>query len=169
MEKVFDIREAPSYISRFQQDSLKALRFVPDPLIGSQEWWQAIDDGMIERVVMQGWITSVTWGAMGDTPEFEITDESGRSRRCHRYGDHTRYVKGLAARVTWLRLKVFPINLQHVPPEERADLMAREIDLLCESISIEESERRSEKSAPGPSGVLERNSLEALEVTDRAD
>src|SRR4051812_41828203 len=72
----------------------------PEPhVVATKSWWQAIETGDLPTHTVEGKISRVWWGSMGDYPEFEITTTTGDSVQWTREGDHTRYVEGLRARV----------------------------------------------------------------------
>jgi hypothetical protein len=112
-------------------------------LVGTPEWWRAIQDGTLARTVITGTISRVYWGSMGDWPECEVTADDGTKTTWTREGDLTRYVKGLRARITFVQ---HPWKV----PDQPGLGAASQIVLTVE---IEDSERRSDPRAPGPGGI----------------
>lgn len=154
MIQVYNIHKDPGNIEMLRRATEEngGYGFHPVPyLIGTEEWWDAVNAGEVPRKVVNGMVSSVCWGAMGDYPSFTVTGD-GDSCTSRRFGDVTRYVIGLKARVTLLRMKA-----RH--PDAK--------DSIVESILLEDSPRRTERRRPGPEGVLSRGSTQALEVEPR--
>jgi hypothetical protein len=68
-------------------------------LVGTAEWWRAIDQGQLSRIELEGTIAGVYWGSMGDWPEFELLSDDGTRSGWTREGDLARYVEGLRVRL----------------------------------------------------------------------
>jgi hypothetical protein len=117
----------------------------PKPaLVGTPEWWQAIEHGQLPANPLEGTISNVYWGSMGDWPEFEVLVPDGTRSRWTREGDVSRYVEGLGVRLT------FVLHPWKVPKDELGLGDASKIVL---QIDIEASDKRSDPRAPGPGGV----------------
>jgi hypothetical protein len=118
-------------------------------LVGTPEWWRAIEDGRLPASEIQGTISNVYWGSMGDWPEFEVLAADGSKSRWTREGDVSRYVEGIRVRLT------FVLHPWKVPKETHGLGEASKIVLR---IDVEQSERRSDPRAPGPGGIGMRKS-----------
>jgi hypothetical protein len=116
----------------------------PDPhLVGSDEWWAAVESGQIRRVVVVGAIARVFWGSMGDWAMFTIEPgDGGDATDWTREGDYTRYAVGLAVRLTYVieRFK------DTVPLARLGDASTR----LVITIDLEQSDQRSPADVAGP-------------------
>jgi hypothetical protein len=100
---VYDIRHDAERVRQIQEATLNRPGFglVPEPaLFGSDEWWQAIDDGRVTATVEEGVVGVVRWGSMGDWPVWRFRSADGTESEWTREGDYTRYVEGLPARIT---------------------------------------------------------------------
>ncbi len=115
---------------------------------GTEGWWERFLRGDFEMETIDGTITSVHWGAMGDCPGFEMTSDDGVSFRRRRLGDITRYVVGLRARAVFV---IEPPDPERLRPE------------LAE-FYLEDSDRRTERHGPGPEWLYQRGHRNALEV-----
>lgn len=116
----------------------------PEPaLVGTPEWWKAIDQGRLPRRVTEGTMSRVYWGSMGDWPEFEMTSADGLRSTWTREGDIARFVEGLRVRVT------HTLHPWKVPKEP---ILGAESKIVLR-IEVEASERRSDPRAPGLGGV----------------
>lgn len=69
--RVYSFEQDTARIEAMQKQSLGAtnsgLSTAP-ALVGTPEWWQATQDGSLERRVVSGIISKVYWGSMGDWP-----------------------------------------------------------------------------------------------------
>jgi hypothetical protein len=103
----YDLRQDLAYVRQVQDASSTrpGYGFPTTPyLFGSDAWWAAVDAGAIERRSVDGVITAVYWGSMGDWPEFRMSTPEGYERTWTRQGDLTRYVEGLRVRVDYVTL-----------------------------------------------------------------
>lgn len=102
-DTVFDIRNEAEMVRHIQRATLETedYGFLPEPaLFGSPEWWAAVADGRVSTHTREGIVADVRWESMGDWPAWTFRDHDGRESRWTREGDPTRYVDGLAARIT---------------------------------------------------------------------
>lgn len=139
-------QDTAAYVAAMQKASLDTSNFglSPSPaLVGTPEWWRAANDGTLVRTVVNGTISRVYWGSMGDWPEYELTADDGSKSTWTREGDFARYVEGLRARITFV---LHPWKV----PDQHGLGPASEVVLTVE---IEESDRRSDPHAPGPGGI----------------
>jgi len=143
MIRLYDFRDQHAKIAAMQLVSQTGDGGLePDPLVGSDDWWQRIADGSMPVVRLDGSITRVYWASMADWPEFEIRDASGEARSLTREGDARRYVEGLAVRVEY-------VEHPRKPSSHRLGTHSRVI--LGEW--VEQSLARSAGIAPGPGGA----------------
>jgi hypothetical protein len=89
---IYDLRADAERVRQVQDASLNrpGYGFPTTPyLFGSAEWWSAIDSGAIERRRVDGIISAVYWGSIGDWPEFRLRPDRwvganmDARRRCH--------------------------------------------------------------------------------------
>jgi len=111
-------------------------------LVGTPDWWLAIDRGQLPRFELQGTVNRVYWGSMGDWPEFELLADGGTSTTWTREGDPSRFVEGLRIRLLYT---LHPWKMPKRLLGDGAKIVLR--------IELEQSDRRSDPRAPGPGGV----------------
>ena len=142
---VYDLRDQERLIAQMQETSLSPRQdagLAPDPLVGSDAWWSAIEGGEMARQVSEGVITRVYWGSMADWPEFELRDATGDLASWTREGNPRRYVEGLRARVEFV---------EHPWKNEHTGLGTHSQIKL--GVWVERSDGRSSGIAPGPGGA----------------
>ncbi|RMH25380.1 MAG: hypothetical protein D6692_11335 [Planctomycetota bacterium] len=132
--KVYDLAEDEETIRLVQQATLNTEDFglVPEvALFGSDEWWQAIQEGRIPSHALHGVISRVFMSGHGDWPEFEL-EAAGEKSRWTRLGPDDLYRVGNEVRVEyvlqkakkhWLGsreqkqvLRIFVKSVEQVPP-----------------------------------------------------
>lgn len=113
-------------------------------LVGTREWWRAIEEGQLPRHVLEGSVCKVYWGSMGDWPEFELVAADGTQSRWTREGDITRYVEGLRVRLTY--------TCHPWKKPKPSDGLGNESHIVLR-VDLESSDRRSDPRAPGPGGA----------------
>ncbi len=152
--EVYNLRNDPKRIEGLQAATMGSTGFglKPEPhLVGSEPWWESIQTGDLPTFEATGQISRVRWGSMGDWPEFDLSSDDGEITTWTREGDHTRFVKGLFARVRYV--------LQHSKDETPfASALGHERKLVL-SLEVEDSPLRSEARAPGPFKVGEATTL----------
>ena len=168
MVRLYDLRDQRDLIAAMQRTSLEAsdMGLAPDPLVGSDRWWEQV--GTDERPLHQvdGTITRAYWASMADWPEFEISDSEGARTTWTAEGDRRRLVPGLRARVEYVRHPWKSPSRHHVDEDHSQVVIG---------IWVEDSARRIDGVAPGPGGAgyaLDRRFGEAvhyLRVRSRAD
>jgi hypothetical protein len=139
---IYRFRDDTKRVQNIQKATLERPGYgiFPDPaLLGSAEWWQAIEDGTLHLHLAVGTITSVLWGSMGDWPEFRMTDAHGEVLQWTREGDITRYVEGLEVQVAYV--------LQRHKPD--APILSTEPAKTIIEIMVEDSPLRSRGFGPG--------------------
>ena len=152
MTCVYSLQERPHELAFYDKssDGPETGYLLPYPM-ESRSFWAAVENGEIPSITHEGYITSVHWGAMGYSPGFELTTDDGKIFQASRRGENfDKFVKGLRAKVRFLLLQT-KSNGTTSP-------------CLCE-VHLEESPRRTERRAPGPTGVLERKTTQAAEVS----
>lgn len=144
---VYDFASDERMIAAMQAASLGPSDFgvaTKPAVVGTPEWWLAIEQGRLPKHVLEGKIAAVYWASMGDWPEFELVAPGGVSSRWTREGDVSRYVEGLRVRVSWtLHPWKRPKPSTGLGAESRITLQ----------IELEPSDRRSDPRAPGPGGI----------------
>ena len=144
--RIYSFEQDQARIEAMQQASLGPTNFgvsLSPALVGTPEWCRATEDGVLTRSVISGTISRVYWGSMGDVAECEVTSIDGSKSAWLRDGDITRYVEGLQARFA------FVLHPWKVPNQHGLGGFAK----IVLTIEIEESERRSDRHAPGPRGI----------------
>jgi len=145
MVRLYDFRDQPDKIARMQDVSLDdtdGMGLAPEPLVGSAAWWDQLRSAVLPVVRLDGTITRAYWGSMGDWPEFELRDASGKASTWTREGDLRRFAEGLKVRIEYV---------EH--PRKRRDgpLSARSQIVLGQW--VEDSPLRVSGIAPGPGGA----------------
>jgi hypothetical protein len=144
---VYDFASDRQRIDTMQKATLGPTDFGVSPkpaLVGSPEWWRAIEQGQLARVEVEGKISRVYWGSMGDWPEFELLTEDGTQSRWTREGDLTRYVEGLRIRLSYT-LHPWKVAKDSLGLGDASKIVLR--------IDLEQSDKRSDPRAPGPGGA----------------
>jgi hypothetical protein len=145
--KIYSFEQDQTRIDAMRKASLSATDFGVSSLpalVGTPEWWRAIQDGSLSRMIVSGTISRVYWGSMGDWPECEVTSDDGSKSTWTREGDITRYVEGLQMRIIYVLhpWKVSDQECRHGGPSK-----------IVLTVEIEDSDRRSDPQAPGPGGI----------------
>lgn len=86
--EVYNLANHPEQIRKIQHATLhtKDYGLVPEHgLFGSPEWWEAVRNGTIPTVHIEGIISRVYMGSMNDWPEFEL-DAGGQKTTWTRAG-----------------------------------------------------------------------------------
>jgi len=143
---IYEFASDERTIRAMQQATLGRTHFgvsAKPALVGTPEWWRAIEEGRLPRHELEGTISKVYWGSMGDWPEFEMVTAEGAQSRWTRVGDISRYVEGLRVRLT------YTLHPWKVPRKSMGLGSESKIVLRVE---LEPSDRRSSARAPGPGG-----------------
>lgn len=146
---VYDLHDDSTKVAAVQEATLHRAGYglEPEPaLIGTTEWWEAIEEGRVRSHVVEGVVSAVRWGSMGDWPVWRLRTEDGSESEWTREGDYTRYVEGLAARVTYAIVNFKPDapTVQMGRPREHNFVI---------KIELQASELRSDPHVPGPFGI----------------
>lgn len=160
---VYDLRHDAKRIDQIQHATLKTADYglEPEPaLFGSEDWWTGVADGRVETHTREGHVSEVRWESMGDWPGWTFTAEDGAESRWTREGDYTRYVEGLAGRITWAVVSHKKTNIKGLAGTSPIHNMLIRVDL-------EASEQRSEKEAPGPFAIMEQMEQERAQQKRR--
>ena len=107
--EVYDLlqdRETVALIQKASQQTAD-FGFIPEVAVfGTDEWWDAVENGRIERHAIEGVITRLYMSGHGDWPEFEV--QSGNEvTRWTRLGNQNVYRVGKLIRIEYVlqRLK----------------------------------------------------------------
>lgn len=114
----------------------------PDPLVGSEEWWTAVEDGTLHGATARGRVRRPVWSSMADYPTFELEADDGRVSSWTREGDIRRYAPGIDIAVSYV-----------LHPYEEPDLMPDGPSRIVTRVEIADSEQRVSAIAPGPGGA----------------
>ena len=142
LTSIYRLRDDAKRVRDIQKATLERPGYgiVPEPaLLGSNEWWQAIEDGTLHVHSAEGTITSVLWGSMGDWPEFRMTVANGEVLQWTRVGDVTRYVEGLEVQVTY-------VVQRH---KSDAPILSAKPARIVIEVMVEDSPLRSRGFGPG--------------------
>jgi hypothetical protein len=105
---VYDLNEDSETIQLVQKATLETDHFglIPEvALFGTPEWWEAIRDGRIAKVVVEGRIRRLLSSGHKDWPEFEIEEKSGAVSRWTLVGNTDSYREGSRARIEYVMQK----------------------------------------------------------------
>jgi hypothetical protein len=143
-ELVYDLAADPDRIEASQHNTLTTDGgLAPEPaLLGSEEWWAAIDRGDLPTHRVDDEITRVYWASMNDWPEFEVGH--GSKKAWTRMGDSTRYVPGLRVRLDYVVMRF------------RSPTPTPEMEIVLKTW-VEKSRLRSCDIGPGPGNVAFRD------------
>ena len=143
MDLVYSLRTDAVKIRQIQEASLHRVDagLVQDPaLFGSDAWWNAIDNGVLETHPLQGKVTAVYWGSMRDWPMFSLRGPEDEETSWTREGDISKYLPGLRCELSYVlqapKKQHFPDRIEH--------------HKIVLEIRLEESRLRSLDVAPGP-------------------
>lgn len=147
MIRVYELSLDIDRVRQMQEASLtrRDVGLAPAPLIGSPEWWHAVETGARPTQVLAGEITRVYWGSMADWPEFAII-ANGEETSWTREGEIRRYVDGLHAQLAYVE---HPLK----EAAREAGWLTGPMSKVVLSIDVEESSRRASGIAPGPGGM----------------
>jgi hypothetical protein len=148
VDLVYNLRDDKVHVRHMQEATKNRpdVGLAPIPaLVGSRRWWRAVNSGRYPSATLEGSISKVYWGSMGDWPMFTLRAKDGETTDWTREGDHTRYVEGLAVRLQY----VVQRYKDSVPDASLAG--SRETKLVIRTW-IEPSALRSEARGPGPFG-----------------
>jgi len=108
--KVYDLAEDHETIRQGQEATQTSEFFGAEPeiaLIGTDEWWQAIEEGQMARHTICGVISRVYMAGHGDWPEFEV-DVLGEKSRWTRLGPDELYRIGNEVKIEYISEKLKP-------------------------------------------------------------
>jgi hypothetical protein len=145
---VYDLRENAKFVQDVQHATLtsKESGILPEPaLFGTAEWWDAVADGRVESHTVTGSVSDVRWESMGDWPGWTFRSDDGAESRWTREGDHTRYVKGLAARISF-------VVVSWKPESQLVRLGESPWHNMLIRVDLEDSPLRSAAHGRGPFG-----------------
>ncbi len=97
MTKIYDLLDDKRTIKLIQDATLNTKDFGLKPehgLFGSEEWWEAIENGTIPKKVLEGVISRVYMSGHNDFPEFEVSARDGSKTSWERQGYDKYYVVG---------------------------------------------------------------------------
>ena len=107
MMKIYDLRDDKRTVELIQNATLNMREFGLQPdhgLFGSQEWWEAVEQGVIPKKITEGVISRVYMSGHNDFAEFEVT--SGTQKKSwERKGDDKYYVVGRKVRIIYVMQK----------------------------------------------------------------
>ncbi len=103
--KVYDLKEDKEKIALIQNATLNtdyAGLKMEHGLFGTEEWWQAIEQGLFPKKVIEGTISRVYMSGQGSNyPEFEIESIDGKTQWT-REGDERYFIVGKKVRLTYI-------------------------------------------------------------------
>jgi len=104
MTRIYDLARDHELVEKVQRATLTTSDFglVPEiALYGSEAWWQAIEDGRIQRHVLDGVVCDVFTSGESNWPQIEI-DCDGQKSIWTRFGDPEVYAIGQRIRITYV-------------------------------------------------------------------
>lgn len=104
LEKIYGLHEDKQHIKDVQEATLNTEEFGLKPthgLFGTKEWREAIENGLIKKVVLEGVISRVYMSGHNDFPEFELSSRHGKTS-WQRLGNDEAYVVGRRAKVIYV-------------------------------------------------------------------
>ena len=110
MRKVYDLREDRRIIELIQDATLNTEDYgilSDHGLVGSDDWWRAIERGELPVHSVEGIITNVYMAGHNDWPEFEVDGGNGKIQ-WERLGDDSEYVVGKPVRVEYVAARPKP-------------------------------------------------------------
>ena len=117
--KVYDLKKDNEYIELVQQATLRrndAGLKTEYGLFGSDEWWNAVDKGFIQKIQVEGKITNINMGGHNDFPEFELTTDNNEKTSWARRGADDFFKIGKRAKIIYVMQK-FKKPLPKLPKE----------------------------------------------------
>lgn len=160
--------ELIAHVQKASLDSSSTLGLSPEPLVGSEEWWDEIASDRRPIRWIEGVIDSVWWGSMADYPEFSIRGDDGNVTTWSREGSSRRYVEGLRVRLGY-------VEHRWKDARESERLGFEPESKLVLQVWIEDVPLRSSGIAPGPGGAGYRlarehgNAVHYLEFASQDD
>lgn len=127
-------------------DSSSSFGLSPDPVVGSEEWWDEVASDRRPIHWVDGVIDAVWWGSMADYPEFSIRADNGTVTTWTRQGSPRRYVEGVRVRLGYVEHR-----WKDVRESERLGFEPE--NKLVLQVWIEDGPLRSSGIAPGPGGA----------------
>lgn len=113
MELIYDLSKDEDRILWMQSASKEGRGIKDQPaLVGSLDFWEAIQSGKIPLHSEEGVITKVFWSGHGDFAEFSMKSASGLEKSLERYGEISKYKEGNAIRIEYV---VLPLNKTDLP------------------------------------------------------
>jgi hypothetical protein len=107
MHLAYDLRQDSRRVTAVQNATVTTDRYgiVPDHgLFGSDEWWQAIESGVIAVNQLEGTVSRVYMSGHNDFPEFEVDDGNSKTR-WERYGEESEYLEGQHVVIEFVQTK----------------------------------------------------------------
>ena len=107
MHLAYDLRQDSQRVSAVQNATMTTDRYgiVPEHgLLGSEEWWQAIESGLIQVNRLEGTVSRVYMSGHNDFPEFEVDDGNSKTR-WERYGKESEYLEGQHVVIEYVQTK----------------------------------------------------------------
>ncbi len=104
--EIYNLKDDKKRITSIQNASLNkgsdsGLKIQDGLLFGSEEWFKAVETGVIKNHVLNGIISKVYKSGHGDFPEFEIETELGKTSWM-RYGIDGEYAVGRKIELTYV-------------------------------------------------------------------
>jgi len=103
-QKVYDLADDTRRITLVQKATVETEDYglVPEiALYGTKEWWNAIANGRIDRLQIEGRISRVYMSGHNDWPEFEV-ESDGEKTSWTRCGDDSQYKVGRRVRIEYV-------------------------------------------------------------------
>src|SRR3989338_5658134 len=151
MTKIYDLHNDRHTIKLIQDATLNTEDYGLKPehgLFGSQEWWQAVEQGVIPKKQVEGVISRVYMTGHNDFPEFEVTSETGKTK-WERKGNDKYYVVGKRVKILYVTQKFKkPLRIRGLSGKKG---LMTDSDVMLEIWGNGEGE--IPESVPGPEGT----------------
>jgi hypothetical protein len=102
--KIYDLKNDTKHIIEVQDATLYTDKFglkSEHGLFGTDDWWEAIKQGAIKKISVEGVISRIFMSGHNDFPEFEVVSKNGRTI-WHRLGDNKYYALGKRAKIVYV-------------------------------------------------------------------
>lgn len=110
-QEIYNLKNDVIQIHLIQEASLSkniaiGLKIENNLLFGSEQWFHAINNGIIQRHVIHGYISNVYMSGHNDYPVFEVTDKDGTKTVWERKGNEGFYIERRGIEIIYVAQKL---------------------------------------------------------------